>query len=379
MAIIYYYGDIPVEKEEALEKTAIGDLTNGYLSKSSSTRKINFREGIVDIPALVDNSALDLPPFTPLGINKPLFIEILCTYSGDVPRKFLGGKPDILTVSGVKSYTTYGAAPRAINQIKHKVKDHTFLRFSAFDVGSPVVYYTPAVDVGTIYCSFEMVADTFNENLFQTLSRLFGIAGGLPIFAPAAPFLLAGSVISSMIGSLGKVIAESKAFLKDDEEFRFDGNIIPLSIAKQLAICNQEDTTKLKAYKPGLVTEPDGSKTVALVHRQSGEPYKGDAPYMLVNIDGKRKPELENYTSKLATAAVLEKYYGSQSRGELTANVIETAMKLYNDFSYHQKALELSKDIEQLSEGSAEYIKAMDLLEAYKNNIQSEQFKISNQ
>jgi len=283
MALIYYIGDIPVERDEANEKIATGELRKFSPNNLKSNSKVSFREGTVEGKNLFKNDALNIPDYTQIGINKPLSIEILCAYSGDAPQKFLGGKKDIMIVSGVKAYNTYGAAPKAINMIKKKVADNKYLHMGAFDEGSPIVYYSPAVDVSTTFCSFHLVADTFNEETFGIVSNLFSSAGGLPIFAPAAPFLLAGSVISGMIGNIGKAIFESKPFMTEDEVFRFDTPGQEVAVAKQMLVCNDQNKKELKGYRPGLIDDGDGTKKPSLVSRNDGKPYKGDAPYILIS------------------------------------------------------------------------------------------------
>ena len=377
MALIYYYGDVPVQKEEVEEKFAIGNLQQ-FSSKSITLNKnlsFEFREGTVKTKDLWNNQPLVIPDYTPIGINKPLSVEILCAYSGDAPRKFLGRKKDIMTVSAVKGYNTFDAAPKAINHIKKKVEDNTHIRIGAGDDGSPVIYYTKALDVSSLLLSYELVADTFSDETIKTIGSLFASAAGLPIFAPAAPFLLAGSVISGLIGNIGKSLLESKAFMREDETLSFGRAGIETSVAKQVVVCNESDINDLNGYKPGSIKVGDKNKP-SLVSKKNGKAYSGNAPYLLLNRDGKEKPELESFSPKLASAAVLEKYYGAKDRGAATSEILQTAMTFYNDYSYQEKARKLSKEIDGMKVGSDAHNRASELLEAYKKNIQTDQFKV---
>lgn len=376
MALIYYFGDVPVERDEAKEKLATGELKKFALNNLKPQSKITFREGSVLGQDLFNNANLNLPDYTQIGINKPLSVEILCAYSGDAPQKFLGGKKDIMVVSGVKAYNTYGAAPKAINHIKKKVSDYNYITMGAFDDGSPIVYYSPAVDVSTTFCSFHLVADTFGEETFGFISNLFSSAAGLPIFAPAAPFLLAGSVISGMLGNIGKTLFESKPFMTEDEIFRFDTPGQEISSAKQMVVCNETDKNELKEYRPGLINDGDDTKKPALVSRKHGKAYKGNAPYILINVDGKARPELDAFAPKIATAAILEKYYGLIDKGSQVVDILESAMNLYNDFHFHQRAVSLETEISKMKKNSNDYKRASQILEAYKKNIKTDQFKI---
>ena len=101
------------------------------------------------------------PAFTPVGIGRPLSLEILTAYVGDAPARFrLGGRPDLLIASAVKSLATFDAAPRAIHQIVPRVEDHRVLTPSALRQGSPIVYYTRSVVDATVLCAFEFATDT---------------------------------------------------------------------------------------------------------------------------------------------------------------------------------------------------------------------------
>src|SRR5690606_7965370 len=112
---------------------------------------------------------------------------------------------------------------------------------------------------------------TFNEHTFKLISNLFKGAAGLPIFAPAAPYLLAGSVLSSIIGNIGKVIFSSKPFLSENEDIRFDTPNMLVSMAKQFLICNESDKDKFKDFAPGIKDEK-----VMLLSKKDGKPYIGD-------------------------------------------------------------------------------------------------------
>lgn len=376
MAIIYYFGSIPVEREEALERLALGQLTAFDPLVSTKSNKVNFNEGTVDSFEILDNSSLDLPEFQPIGINKPLSIEILCAYSGNAPKTLFGGKKDMLIVSAVKAYNTFDAKPRAINMVKKKAENFKILNFSAIEDGSPIVYYSGAQDINTLFFTFEMVADTFSKETFDLISNLFSTAAGLPIFAPKAPFLLAGSLISGVVGKLGNTFLESKPFLIEDDSIRFDTAGLEISKAKQLVICNEKDKSELKQFKPGLYENGTGEKKPCLINRVNNQPYKGNAPYILVNIDGRNRPELENFAPKIATASILEKYYGAADRGSQTTEIIETALTLYSDLNFQNKGKKLENEIRKMTEGSPEFIKANELLEAYKKNINFDQFKL---
>ena len=384
MALLFNIGNILADQGEIAEKTHLGDFNHflNQLAKGENSQ-IDFRAGTLHASDLLDNSRLDLPQFTQPKIGGPLSVEILTVYTGDAPHKFLGGKNDLLVVSGVKSMLTHGAAPRAINQLVEKVNDFQYLQPGAFTQGPPIVFYTPAVDIITTSCSFELIADTFNREVFETIARLFTSAAGLPIFAPASGYLLVGSSLLKMAGKLGNVLFETSPFLREDIAFRFDTPDLPITKAKQLVVCNEKDKEKFLAHTPGLIDNGNGDKRPVLVHRVSGKEYRGDAPYILISIDGRERRALQEFTPKITAAAIIEKFYGTNTEFQ-PIDVLEEAMLLYNDHHYFKKAQELEKIIKDESSSSdqtrrsaEDVAKASELYGAYVKNIRNDLFKMS--
>lgn len=376
MAISYFFGDTMVELNEVLEKNAMGVFAkfNKTTSKGIET-SIQFRNGVFSSKSTNDNSGVELPNRTPIGIGKPLSIEILSVYTGDAPNKVFGGKKDMLVVSGVRSANSHEESPRAINQILKKAEDHQYIQPSAFCQGSPIVYYKSAVDVSTILCSFEIVADTFSEQTFDLVSKLFTKTASIPLFFTSSQYLLAGSSIIKMAGDLGKALFESKAFLKGDIPFYYDSPDMPIAYARAAMAYNTKDSEAFEDYKPGFVKDGDNIRR-SLVHKETCKEYRGNAPYILVSIDGRnRDEELKNFTPKIAATSVLEKFYGSNIETQST-EILETAIMLYNDMNYHNKAKKLKEEISKMQPNSKEYRKAKDLLNAYKANILNELFKL---
>ncbi|MEN0046159.1 MAG: hypothetical protein AAF806_03760 [Bacteroidota bacterium] len=380
MAVLYNFGNVLTDENELAEKAHIGKLRQFVNAASHGEDKsIEFRHGRVTTKDLSDNSQLDLPDFTQPEIGKPLSVEILSVYTGDAPQKFFGGKKDLLVVSGAKAFNTFGRAPRAINQLVQKVEDNQYLQPGAFTQGSPIVYYTPAVDISTTFCSFELVADSFNREIFDIIGRLFSSAAGLPIFAPISGYLLVGGALVKTAGKLSSAIFETAPFLREDIAFRFETPGVPILRAKQMVICNERDKAEFMAYQPGLASEVGGNKRPVLIHRQTQKPYRGNAPYMMISVDGRKRDALKEFTPKLASAAMIEKFYGSSLEVQ-EMDILEQAMLLFNDFHYYQKAKELERSLmsldgNTLDPNSEDFRKATKLLNAYVNNIRNEVFR----
>lgn len=366
MATIYYVNDIPVFEDEIKEKLYSGELFQfDKAIQSGSEMNLNFENG------LINSNELNYIDFTPIGIGKPLSIEILTIYSGDAPGRFLG-KKDMLVTTGVKSIGTYESAPKAINQIVRKVTDNQYYEPSAFNQGSPIVYYTPALDMNTILCSFHLVADTFNENIFENVSNLLAKAGGIPVFAPASSILLAGSTLTSIASKLGKAIFETKPFFKGDFNIRLDTPGQIPTRAKYVLITDNKFEKEFINYKPTNVTIGDFNQ-IRLTNKTTNKEYSGDAPYILVSLDGREREDLKNFKPTHASAAIIEQFYGTDTSSQ-SIEVVQDALMLYNDYHYFEKAKKQKLKLENLTEGTVAYKNAKLLYDTYSKNINSDIF-----
>lgn len=382
MAVLYNIGNVLADADELVEKAHLGDL-HTFLKAAANGEDHNFefRAGSLRSLDLHDNTKLGLPDFTQPGIGKPLSVEILSVYTGDAPQKFFGGRKDLLIVSGVKSAQTYGRAPKALNQLVEKIEDFQYLQPGAFTQGSPIVYYSPAVDVSTTLCSFELVSDSFSREVFDMIGRLFSSTAGLPIFAPLNGYLIVGGALVKTSGKIGNAIFESAAFMREDIAFRFETPDLPMVQAKQMIICNDRDKHKLMGYEPGLTSEIGGNQRPVLLSKRTGKPYRGDAPYIMISIDGRKREALREFTPKLASAAMIEKFYGSALEVQ-EIDILEEAMLLYNDYHYYKKAKQLEEalmppDGGRIDTSSVAFRKSQRLLNAYVRNIRAQVFRSS--
>ncbi len=220
MGVLYGIGNTLVSHDELLEKAAIGHLRDfAKASTSGGTTSILFKAGEVSTEDLRINKP-DALPFVPIGMNKPLTLEFVTAYTGDAPgRSFFDkiagrSKPDLLIVSGAKTPDTSGAALRAINQVVKDIEDNKHYRPGAFNEGSSIIYHSPAITDKTTYISLEMVVDSFTGDLFTLFESLFSKAAGLPVFAPAAAYLVAGTTVAKIGKKLFETLSESGPFLK---------------------------------------------------------------------------------------------------------------------------------------------------------------------
>lgn len=368
-----------VGPEELNEKAALGTIDRfRALRARREPGEIRFRAGSVSTRDLAEEASR--PDFAPIGIGKPLGIELLTVYTGDAPGRFLGflgGRPNLLVTSGARGVDTSKAAPRAINQLVNDIEDHQHLEPDAFTEGSPVVYYRKAAVHRTTLTSYELVVDSFDHKLFQSIASLFAAAGGLPIFAPASAYLLAGSVVMKMFASLGKALLETDPFLRSSFNIRFDTPALEVTQPRQIVIFNEEHEDELRGYVARPVKRPNGQEQVRLVEGVSGREYRGRAPYVVASLDGGRRQELDAFEPRHASAELLEDFYRTDGGSAKVVEVLGSALELYNDFTFRRKAEELAAEIAGLPDGSPERAEAEKLLGAYKDNIRNELLKLA--
>lgn len=305
-------------------------------------------------------------PFTSIGLGKPMSVRIHCIYSGQVPG---WRKKDLMVTSGVRSALTFDSVGRAINIMRERVPDYTYVKFGAFRDGSPVVYYTKSVTDYSVLTSFEIVPDNFPAEAFDKVHNLFAQAGGLPIFVPAAAYLMAGSFVTGIIKSLGNAFLEKGPMLTADMKLNFGVAGLPLFREGFHIVVNNLDVGEIEEYS----VEVSGSD-VRLA--KDGQPYDGYAPYIILGVDGKNEPALEAFEPQLASAAILEKFYPSGDRFGVSVDELGKALKLHNDLKFRLKAQDLRARLEKVKRDSAEYEQLAKLYKAYRNNIQQKEFEL---
>ena len=377
----FVIGDVLVSSDELAEKLALGSVGRFLrAARTSSKAQIEFSKGVitagqVDIPEKAAARG-PAPAFTPIGIGKPMSLEMLTFYTGNVPEKSLfSGSPDLLITSAIKGVQTFEAAPRAINQLIKGVADKQYLEPSALAEGAPIIYSTRSLVNSTLLCAVEIIAETFDKKVFDGLQRLFSTAAGLPVFAPASAYLMAGSFLTKIFGDLGKALLESPPFLKTSLPLRFDTPEIPEALARMVVIYNDRDQGQITDFKTGLAASGPGQQRMALIHNQTGKEYRGDAPYAILSLDGRPRPELDDFAPKLASAAILERFYGSQDVGGQLVDTLSSAMELFSDFTFRQKAEKIKKQMAVFDPESDEFKTAKNLFDAYVRNIRQEVFR----
>jgi len=371
MSIFNVLGNALVSNEEVVAKAAIGEFDRFETGlKAGEDTQIDFVNG-----SLTTKSILETPvPFKEIGIGKPLAIEIRHVYTGANPEKPGWGEKkrnDLLVTTALKSGTKYKRAPRAVNHLKPKAsKNEDIPTVSAGEMGQQLVYYKKAEVLDKIILDIELTFDKFNQPFYEDLANAFEEAAGIPIFATASAYLIAGSMITRLIGNLGEAIFDGEPVFNQTEEIRlFEPGMPVTRSGYKIVLPDEFETQILKDYELGpseyLVNKNDRSKR-----------YDGPHPYVVLCLDGSpRGEDYEKFSPTLASAELLDRFFNiKEGHAKSLSGVIEM-LGLYNDLKWRTKADDTKKKMKQGGLTPEEQNKLKTLHEAYLANILSELLK----
>ena len=347
MALLQAVGDELVGQDELAERGALGQLEEDDGARSLAPERY-----------LVNMSGEPMP-FTPVGVGKPLTIELQKIYRGDHGKRGWLGKPDLVCVSATRSTTQFGKAPRAINLVDDNFdpakRNH---RIHASKDGTTVLFHTPSVTEPSQVLTFEMLIDRFSKEGIEQLASAVRSAAGLPVFASASLFMLTGSSVLKLFASLGKCLFDTQPFFVGSHDIRFGVPPFSNNTAGQFVLVNDEDEEEFGGYQ----IRDDGT----LVEARSGESYSGDCPYVSITLDGAPRPDLTDFQAAEASAELLGRFRSESDASAPSEDLLQAA-KLLNDFKLRQKAESLRQQVESI--GDPEDVGSQKLAELLKANV----------
>lgn len=361
MTVYRALGNAFVSEEEYRERLLDGSLGDFFGSAGGGrVQELDFEFGRI--------TTNDLPAprvgFTPVGLGKPMAVMIRRIYTGKHPaKKGFGGRKDMLVVSAMKGLGVYEASPRAVNFLTSDVGPKTSVQFqSAMHSGTPLVYYTPALTQADSVVSFEFIFDSFPKDAIDSVSSTLTALGGIPVFAPASASLLAAGTLLKLGAKLGEAIFDGSPEFEATDPITFALPGAPSAVADFRLVVDpmRFDRAILRDYQLR-----GGDELVDA----NGKPYSGECPYLVVSIDGASNREFEKFTPTAATAALLERFYRSQTVSSTVLDGLVEAMKLSNDMRFRSRAESVKKEIEDPKLDPARLQAKIDEYEALRKNI----------
>ena len=299
--------------------------------------------------------------FKPIDFARPLSIVIRRIYTGKFPEKHLfSDRKPMLISSSVKDITTTSAGARALNVIKNGVAPGSvFNGPGASEEGTALVYYSPAVTSPFITIGVTMIFENFDKELFERAAKLFSASAGVPIFMPAANYLLAAGTVLRLAGGIGGQLLNGQAVLNENLQldFSFGGAGLPQP-GFWILSSGTLDTSKYQ-FDP----------VKGLIHRSDSTPYDGPDPVVVVTVDGTAVEGVSNFTPLLASATLLSRFFNQKEGSEVPMDAVLDAVKLQTDLTFRKKAEEIKTKLTALPTGSPERLKLDDALKAFNQNI----------
>ncbi|HEV7689398.1 MAG TPA: hypothetical protein VGO52_01175 [Hyphomonadaceae bacterium] len=317
-------------------------------------KSITFSTGVLEAEAkstfLTDSGPVD---FVDIQFGKPLTVEIRYVYPGRFPKPGLFDKSkDLLVTSAMKSIASFNKAPRAVNfLVKDVVAREGHGMVAATDDGTPLVFYSPAVDMYNSVLTLEFGFRDFDPAVFKFLSDALKSAAGVPIFATSSFQLTFASSVVTLAGDVGKAIFEKPPTFKASEPIQFLRPGSSVSRAGfRLVTQTEADYAVLKAYEVH-----ESGKLID----KNGAAYQGDIPYMVISMDGRANDSYKDFTPTAASAALLEDYFAIREQGVAELGALKRALELYNDYRQHKRVEELDEAEKAITDKTSD---------AYKEN-----------
>jgi hypothetical protein len=349
------------EYREALGRRTLHEVSESVRSRAPKGR-VEFENGVLDA------ASLPAVEFEPVGFGKPLTVMIRNIYTGQHPRSAFGKSRDMLAMSAMKGLGVYNAAPRAVNFLKKDVTRTSSIQFAgAAEEGTPLVYYSPALTQPDSVVTVEVVFDEFPKESMDKVGGAFSSLAGVPMFAPYSGVLLAAGLLIKLVGKIGEAIVDGDPAFRSTEPITFTLPGQPAAIADFRLMTEEDlDPSVLRDY------ELRGNK---LVKVGSDQEYRGQTPYVVLSLDGRKNDAYASFVPTAATAVLLERFYRTQSGGSTAIDALIEGVKLYNDVRFRRQADAVKKEIDGMPNGD-EKSKKSEEYNALVRNILSDELKL---
>lgn len=309
-----------------------------------------------------ESLSLPLPGAEPIGTGRPLSIIIRHLYTGRFPKPSIFGasRKDLLVTTAVRDvFTTFNAAPRAINILKRRISQGADIKgIDATENGTPLVFYSPAVTMVSTTATVEMSFDDYPEELVTRIGGAIASAGGIPLFGPYGPVMIGVGHAIKLVSTVVNSLTDAKAEFSVSERLEFElADGAPLD-AGHLVLCEDTFDATPFTFKVG----------VGLLDADS-RPYAGDEPYVVLLLDGRQHDAFKDFTPTAATAALLERFLQQKDGSEVVISSIVEAVKLYSDLRFRKEADRLAGQLEAVDPSSAQYATLKKKIDALLANV----------
>jgi hypothetical protein len=301
--------------------------------------------------------------FTPIGPGKPLTVEIVHVYTGKYPSTIFGPSPMLVT-SAIKNLDAAGASSEAVNYLVNKVAKRTdFIAPQADKQGTKLVCYVPAVTAVSTTVTLNLVFENFPDSAFQEIESVFNSAGGIPLFLSASPYIIGGGMVLKLIQDVGDAIFNGKPNYTPTVVINFTDIGAPTTAGYLVLFKSQDDPHA--AYGTFTFDPQKG-----LIDPKTNAPYNGDAPYLVIAIDGVQRDALKNFSPLAASADLLSTFFNIKDGGVVPVGDIVNVLKSASDVTYGKQVLATKAEIKTAQAAGKDTKALQQQLDSYVANIQ---------
>ena len=354
--MLYYAQGTALIDEDELKKNR-SKLSRFYtdLEKGIKPDSIPFSTGwltpetALPIHIAGEKEGPEIAPYTPIGIGKPLLVTLEKIYTGKHPFSLIGQGKDMLVTSAIKGLMEQNAQAQMVNFLKPNVHPKSLFNGpGGNELGTPIIFYSPAVLEGVYFLDLSVIFDNFPEGVFNALSDALGKAAEIPVFVSpglkgisTSVFLIAAGGLVKIAGDVGKTLFEGSPSLEASIDLRIRSAGHPVAIAGPILVVNQHDAEFVKKHHVD-------KKSFEVVN-EFGNEYRGPIPYAVIRLDGTPDDRLKKFTPMAASAAILSRFLSKESNGPSTADSLLRALQLFSDVKFRQEVDRLEQEIEKKS------------------------------
>ena len=333
-------------------------MTTGYASKGAVTAQPNPSG----------------EAFTQIGAGLPLTVEIAHVYTGKYPHSVFGGSKPLLLTSAIKNLSDTSAAAEAVNYLINSVQHNThFTAPSSDQQGTKLVCYVPAVTAVSTDITLNLTFENFPDQLFTNIGQLFSGAQAIPLFLTNSPYIVGAGTVLKLVQDIGDALLNGNPDFTTSFSINFSDIGVPTQAGYQVFFKKQDDPSA--AVESFTFDWKDG-----LIDPATKKAYKGDAPYIVIALDGTQRDSLKAFAPLVASADLLKRFFNITDGGSIPVADILNVVKAYNDIHYGKDVIGLKKQIatapagtdtsslERQLDAELANIQDPDLMTMFKNN-----------
>jgi hypothetical protein len=213
----------------------------------------------------------------------------------------------------------------------------------------------------TIFTTFQIAFDKFPNEIIDKLGDAIIRAAGIPIFAAQSIYLSAAGSLLKLASNLGHIFLDGKNVYSFSHEVELTHPGVPPASAGWRVLTQETETDD---FLQNLQVGTDGR-----LMEEEGSPYRGQYPYIVISLDGRKNDSYKEFTRTAISAVLLDKFFGVQEGQTVAMDKVLEGLKLYSDYHFRNEAEIVQKELNEMTPTDPEYTAKQTRLKALKDNI----------